>query len=36
MVVAGEDLGAELGLEEADGVLELLSGGGRGAGGEGG
>lgn len=32
--VAGEDLGAELGLEEADGLLELLGGGGGGAGGE--
>lgn len=35
VVVAGEDLGAELGFEEADGGVELLGGGGRGAGGEG-
>ena len=35
VVVAGEDLGAELLLEEADAVLELLGAGGGGAGGEG-
>lgn len=33
--VAGEDLRAELVVEEADGVVELLGGGGGGAGGEG-
>lgn len=31
VMVAGKDLGSQLGLEEADGVVQLLSGGGRGA-----
>lgn len=33
VVVTGENFGAELVLEEADGVVEFLGGGGRGAGG---
>lgn len=33
-VVAGEDFGTELILEEADGVVEFFSGGGGGTGGE--
>lgn len=36
VVVPREDLRAKLVLEEADRVVELLRGGGRGAGGEGG
>lgn len=32
--VAGDDVGAELGVEEADGLVETLGGGGGGAGGE--